>query len=70
MNEISEELHNFLDKLPKNVLKVLLLEALDIMNENNSNSSEDAIFIAMDAVRRGDDTWRIPSLNSVKEIFS
>lgn len=70
MNYISETLNNYLDKLPKPVLKNLLLEALDVMSEYNGHSISQAIYIAMDAVKRDDGSWRLPSVNSTREKFS
>lgn len=70
MNDISETLDNYLDKLPKPALKNLLLEALDVMNGYNGHTMSQAIYIAMDAVKRDDGSWRLPSINSTREKFS
>lgn len=72
MNEISDPLFDYIEKLPKRAAINLLLSALDEMQSYNGQSLTSAICRALDAREIETDSgsrWQMPSLAQTKRKF-
>lgn len=74
LDGLSDNMHAFLDKLPKEAMKNLLIAALDEMEGYNGQSKTSAICRAINAEEipneNGTNSWKLPSLASLKRDFS
>jgi hypothetical protein len=73
MNELSDQLYSYIEKLPKRAVINLLSASLDEMQGYNGQSLTSAICRAMGAEEIDSETgtrWKLPAISATKKIFS
>jgi len=72
MNEISDQLNEYIEKLPKRAAINLMLAALDEMQGYNGQSQTSAICSALGAEEIDTEKgtrWKLPTIAATKKIF-
>lgn len=72
MNELSEQLNAYIEKLPKRAVMNLFIAAIDEMHGYNGQSQTSAICRALGAEEIDTENgtrWRLPTIAATKKIF-
>lgn len=72
MNELSEKLNDYIEKLPKRAVINLMIAALDEMQGYNGQSQTSAICRALGSEEIDTEKgtrWKLPTIAATKKIF-